>query len=88
MSGNEYLLLKWGSVKGWSFKEVSPAKEAFRKYFDEPVCLAAAMQCDTDSQKKAILDCIDLLDGEIMNDWTGEKMTKEEAKKYILEYER
>jgi len=33
-----------------------------------------------------LCEVIDLIDGEIQNDWTGEKMTKDEAKKYVLEY--
>lgn len=83
----EYLLLKWGSIQGWSNMNVDgPAFAALKRYHDEPVCMSAAMQKDTDAQKQAVLDCIEHLDGIITNDWTGEKMTKEEAKAYILEY--
>jgi len=82
----ETLRLKWGSVKSWNLDEESPAFEALKRYFDEPVKMSAAMQKDTVTQTQAICDCIDALNGEIWNDWSGEKMTKEEAKKYVLEY--
>jgi hypothetical protein len=50
--------------------------------------MGAMQQRDTDKQKQAICDLIDAIDGPIENDWTGEAMTKEEAKKYVLEYKR
>jgi hypothetical protein len=50
--------------------------------------MGAMQQRDTDAQKQAICDLIDAIDGPIENDWTGEKLTKDEAKKYVLEYKR
>ena len=44
------------------------------------------LQKDTQEQKEILCKVIDLIDGEIENDWSGEIMSKEEAKKYIMEY--
>ena len=82
----EHLLLKWGSVKEWTVVEDGPAFKALARYFEQPVSMSAAAQVDTAEQKQALCDAIDALDGEIRNDWTGETMTKDEAKKYIMEY--
>lgn len=82
----EYLLLKWGTLKGWNLNEDGPAYAAFKRYHEQPAALGAMQQRDTPEQKRAICDLIDALDGEITNDWTGEKLTKDEAKKYVLEY--
>lgn len=82
----EYLLLKWGALKGWNV-ETDKSREALQRCFgDEGRSMSAAMQHDTPDQKQAVLDLIDAIDGEITNDWSGETMTKEEAKKYVTEY--
>ncbi len=80
------LLLKWGTLKGWDC-ESEPFTTALQKYMDTGKhAYGAAQQCDTDEQKAALCEAIDACDGEIQNDWTGEIMTKDEAKKYVLEY--
>lgn len=48
--------------------------------------MGAMQQRDTPEQKQALCDLIDAIDGEILNDWTGKTMTKDEAKKYVTEY--
>ena len=83
--GGETLLLKWGSLKGWNL-ETDASKAALKRYFDDPVLASAAMQRNTPGQKQALCDLIDCLGGEIANDWSGETMTKAEAKKYVSEY--
>lgn len=81
----ENLLLKWGTVKGWdNFTEKSV--KIIERFFADGVSMSCAMD-KPDADRKAILcELIDQLDGEIQNDWTGKKMTKDEAKKYVLEY--
>lgn len=81
----EHLILKWGTLKGWKF-ETEASLEAAQRYADFGMSMSAMAQHDTSEQKKALCDLIDVLDGEIENDWTGEKMTKDEAKKYVMEY--
>jgi hypothetical protein len=48
--------------------------------------VSAMEQMDTPEQKKLLCDLIDAVDGPIRNDWSGDLMSKEEAKKYIMEY--
>jgi hypothetical protein len=81
----EHLLLKWGTLKGWKL-ESEAALAAFDRYAEAGVSMSATAQQDTPEQKQALCDIIDAIDGPIINDWSGEEMTKDEAKKYILEY--
>lgn len=81
----EHLLLKWGTLKAWR-AESEASKAALEKYFADPVSMGAAQQKDTGTQRQAICELIDAIDGPIGNDWTGEAMTKDEAKKYVMEY--
>lgn len=86
MSGPDSLLLKWGTLKGWDLV-TEPALAAAQKLADAgPRSLSAAMQHDTAEQQKALCDLIDAIDGTIQNDWSGEQMTKEQAKAYVREY--
>lgn len=82
----EHLLLKWGTLKGWDLGDNERAKAAARKYAAFGMAMGAMQQRDSQEQKQALCDLIDALDGTIMNDWSGEIMTKDEAKKYVLEY--
>lgn len=82
---SEHLLLKWGTLKGCKV-ESDAARAALRKYHEEPTTLGAMQQRDTATQQQALCDLIDAIDGDIQNDWTGDMMSKEEAKKYVLEY--
>ena len=82
----QHLLLKWGTLKGWDLDGNEAAIAALKRYHEQPVSFGAAQQRDTPEQKQAICDLIDAIDGEIQNDWTGEMLTKDEAKKYVLEY--
>ncbi|XHE14034.1 hypothetical protein PCC82_04610 [Agrobacterium deltaense] len=85
----EGLTLKWGTVKGWNLNEEGPAFAALKKYYDAgPVSFGVMQQRDTDEQRQALCECIDAVDGEIWNDWEGRAMTKDEAKKYVTEYDR
>lgn len=84
--GKERLTLKWGTVKGWKLEEDGPALVALKRWAEGGHSLSAMCQHDTPEQKQAICDAIDALDGEIYNDWSGKTMTKEEAKKYVMEY--
>lgn len=81
----ESLLLKWGSVKGWS--DLTDKSQALlRRYFADGTP-RSAMADHPDADRKTVLcELIDQLDGEIQNDWSGEMMSKDEAKKYVMEY--
>jgi hypothetical protein len=81
----ETLLLKWGTLKAWRVKNAR-AMELLQKYHELGSSMSAAEQRDTPEQKQIICDLIDCIDGEIRSDWSGETLSKEDAKKYVLEY--
>lgn len=82
------LLLKWGTFKGWDLKSEA-ALQAARAYLDTGEhSLGSMQQRDTPEQKAALCKLIDAIDGTIRNDWSGKIMTKEEAKRYVMEYDQ
>lgn len=83
----EHLLLKWGTLKGWKV-ETDQSRAALERYANGGVSHSVMMQKDTPDQRAALLDLIDAIDGEITNDWSGENMTKNEAKEYISNYDK
>ncbi len=86
MSSENYLMLKWGTLKGWNFKGNPKAEALFKRYNEIGMSASAMGQRDTPEQKEIICEMIDLMPGKIFLDWTGEYVTHEEAKKYVLEY--
>lgn len=86
MSDKPYILLKWGSLKGWG-NLTDEQVNALQKYADLGMSMSAIAQKNTDAHKNALCNAFDLFeDGQITNDWSGESMTIKEAKKYIMEY--
>lgn len=84
---NDYLLLKWGTLKGWCFENSPEAFEALKEYNQIGSSMSAMMQKDTERQKELICIMIDKVDGEVKNDWTGDIYeNKEDAKKYVMGY--
>lgn len=85
----EHLELKWGNLKGWSIQTEASAS-AFNAYVGAGPNAAASMAMVrlNEAEKLALCGLIDAIDGPIQNDWSGETMTKDEAKKYVLEYSR
>ena len=82
---NEYLLLKWGTVKGWD--NLSESSVALMKdYYVENMPVSAMMDRPDVERIEVLCKLIDQLDGTIQNDWSGEMMTKEEAKEYLRDY--
>ena len=81
----ESLLLKWGTVKGWDDLS-DKSQEIMGRFFEDGMCLSAAADHPDEKRKAILCELIDQFDGEIQNDWTGEKMTKEQAKEYVLTY--
>lgn len=86
MSETDYLLLKWGTVKGFGLHG-EEAEKLWDEYCKLGASLSVILQHDTPEQKKLICKMIDLCKGKIQNDWDGEFYTKKQAKNYILEYE-
>lgn len=83
----ESLLLKWGTVKGW-YDLSDKSQEIMRRYFADGVPWSCATDNPDDVRKAILCELIDQFDGEIHNDWSGESMTKDAAKKYVLEYDQ
>lgn len=85
------LWLKWGTLKGWEgAAKGTPFRDALDRYLHEqPTAFSAMQQRDTPEQKQAICDAIDAViaaGGVVKNDWSGETMTAEQAKKYVMDY--
>lgn len=73
-------------MKGWDLKS-DAARAAAKAYLEAgEQSLSAMSQRDTERQKVALCDLIDAINGTIRNDWSGEAMTKDEAKQYVMEY--
>lgn len=84
----ETLILKWGTVKGWEGLS-EEGRAALQKWADFGVSASAMMQRDSDEQKQALCEAIDVISGRggvIWNDWDGEAMSAADAKKYVMEY--
>lgn len=79
----ESLTLKWGTVKGWSGL-TEQSQEIMQRYFADGVPMSCMADHPADERKSILCELIDQLDGETDNDWSGEVMSKDEAKKYVL----
>ncbi len=80
--------LKWGVPKGWSGLS-SEAVAALENYYSFGESTSAMRQPNTQEHKLALCELIDLFDDDkdtIFNDWDGKKMTKDEAKQYVINY--
>jgi hypothetical protein len=85
VDGAETLTLKWGTLNAWDVQSEA-CMAALKRYAQGPVSLSVMTQRDTPEQKQALCDLIDAVDGPIYTDWEGGAMTKDEAKKYVMEY--
>lgn len=81
-----YLTLKWGTLKAWNFEGNGKAAPLLKRYHEIGSALSAMMQKDTPEQKEIICKLIDLAPSEIYLDWNNKYVSKEEAKKYVMEY--
>jgi hypothetical protein len=82
----DYLTLKWGTLKSWSFHS-DKAKKLLKEYGEIGSSVSAMLQHDTTRQKEIICELIDEGDFEtVCLDWDGKDISKEEAKKYVMEY--
>ena len=82
-----YLTLKWGTLKSWDFTSSEKGKALLKEYNEIGSSFSAMAQKDTQRQKGIICELIDLCDGDtIYLDWDGEDVTKDKAKEYVLNY--
>jgi len=82
--GREYLWIKWFSIKEVSvYTEKSMA--ALGRYREAgPRQMSAASHVDGPGQKKALCELIDVIDGEIIDAWTMQPISKEAAKLHVM----
>ena len=86
MSENEdYINLKWGTLKAWRITS-DKGKELLNRWAKLGCNASAMMQHDTEEQKTILCELIDIVPGDIYLDWDGEYVSKEAAKKYVMEY--
>jgi hypothetical protein len=85
---NDFLLLKWGTLKGYDFTNSPEAFEALKEYMEIGSSFSAMLQEDTPRQKELLCVMIDKVNGSVTSDWSGEDWTndRESAKKYVMEY--
>jgi len=82
----ESLSLKWGTLKGWKIVN-EDTLAILQSYFDKGVCASAMGQRDTPEQKELLCQVIDAIDAPtIYLDWDDEWVSKDAAKRYIMEY--
>lgn len=82
----DYLLLKWGTVKGWDFPDVeSDTFGLLKEYLKDSPASCITDHPDED-RKNLLCKIIDMHDGVIENDWEGKVMSKAEAKNYVQNY--
>lgn len=81
-----YLALKWGTLKAWNFTGIPEAQELLERYSHLGRSGSSMAQRDNPEQKELICKLIDLMPGAIYLDWDDRLLTKDAAKKYVLEY--
>lgn len=83
-----YLTLKWGTLKSYNFTNSEQGKVLLKEYREIGSSMSAMLQKDTPRQKEIICQLIDLCDDDkIYLDWNDEYVSKEDAKKYVKNYD-
>ena len=86
MQPQDHITLQWGTLKAWSLNS-DKGRELFRKYHALGFSLSGITQKDTPEQKELICQMIDECDAEtIYLGWDGVHVSKDEAKRYVMEY--
>lgn len=85
MKNEEYITLKWGTLKSWNLIN-EEALSLMDQYIKIGCSAGCAMQEDTKEQKEIICKLIDLMPGKIFLDWDGKYVSKNKAKKYVMEF--
>ena len=87
-NAQDSISLKWGTLKSWRLHS-EKGKELLKRYHEIGSSASAMCQNDTDEQKDLICQMIDECDADtIYLDWDDVYVSKEDAKKYILNYGR
>ena len=80
------LTLKWGTLKAWDFHSDECIK-LLKEYGELGASISVICQHDTPRQKEILCELIDKGNFKyVWNDWDDKKMTKEQAKEYVINY--
>lgn len=82
----DHLSLKWGTLKSWQIHS-DEQRDLLKRYFALGASGSAMAQHDTPEQKAIICQLIDLCAAPtIYLEWDDKDASKEEAKRYVMEY--
>lgn len=84
---SETLYLKWGTLKGWD-NATERTQNLLNRYHQLGYSVSAMLQHDTPEQVEILCQIVDGIDGVIVNDWSGEEMSRDDAKAYLRKYPR
>ena len=79
----DYILLKWGTLKGYRVADNPVAQGLIKQYMELGASASAMLQEDTSQQKQIICELLRVHQGPIINDWSGEEMSVADAILYI-----
>ena len=80
----EYISLKWGSLKAWDLHS-DKCMELLKLYFNYGVSASAMLHHDSLEQKEILCSLIDECNAEQVHlDWDGKFVSKDEAKEYVM----
>jgi len=80
------LTLKWGTLKAWHLHS-DKGLELLKQYMSLGASCSAMLQHDTPEQKELICQIIDECNAPtIYLDWDDKDVSKDEAKRYVMEY--
>ena len=86
MDKPEHISLKFGTLKSWNVSS-EKGRALLTRYFELGMSPGAMTQHDTPEQKALICQLIDETSAPTIHlDWDEIDVTKEEAKKYVMEY--
>jgi hypothetical protein len=84
MDDEEFISLKWGTLKAWNIKS-DKGRELLKRYGELGYSLGAMSQHDTPEQKSLICQMIDECSAPTIHlDWDDVDVSKEEAKRYVM----
>lgn len=88
MQEKDSISLKWGTLKGWHLHS-DKGLELLKKYHALGASYSAMAQHDTPEQKELICQMIDECNSETIHlEWDGVDVSKDDAKKYVMDYGR
>lgn len=86
MQPSDHITLKWGTLKAWKLTS-EKGLELLTKYHSLGSSASCMLQHDTPEQKDLICQMIDECDAPtIYLHWDDKHVSKEDAKKYVMEY--